>query len=99
VCSGFPSLQRGGINAQLLGHPPLRQAECAARSYEEFSKRVGWWKRVVAQKPYDGRDVTDSRNGCVAFPVGNRQCVNANPFANVLLKEPEVEAASADMVA
>jgi hypothetical protein len=46
-----------------------------------------------------GRNVADGRGGCVAFPVGNRGFVNTDLVGNLPLKEFEVQAALANMVA
>ena len=56
-------------------------------------------RRVRAQEPDDDRDVADSRNGCVAFPVGNREFVNADLVGNLLLQELEIQAALWEVVA
>jgi hypothetical protein len=96
---GFPVFDRRWIKAEPLGHLPLRQAECPPRSGKALRICVGWRKWVVTQEPDNGRDVADGRSGCVAFPVANRQFVNADPISNLALEELEVQAARADMVA
>jgi hypothetical protein len=54
---------------------------------------------VVTQEINDGRNVTDRRSGCVAFPVGNRDFVNPNLLGNFPLEEIEVQSVAADVVA
>lgn len=96
--SGLPALKRGRINAQLLGHFLLRQAERPACGGETFRKRVGRRQRVVTQELNNSRYETDLGDACVAFPTGNRHFVNANLVGYLLLEELQVEAARADVV-
>jgi hypothetical protein len=96
---GFPAHQRRRINAQLLSHLPLRQAEPPARGGKAFRECKGWRQRIVTQELDDGWDIADSRGGCVAFPVRNCGSVNADLVGNLPLEKFEVEAARADVVA
>jgi hypothetical protein len=99
MLSRFPPLQRARFYTQLPSHRRLRQSERLARSDEAFTKRVGRRKRVITEKLNNGGDVSDCWTGCVVFPVDYRHSVYADLRANLPLKEPEVETASADMVA
>ena len=96
---GFPVFDCRRINPQLLGHLPLRQAERPARGGKALREGVGRGQGIVTQEPDDGRDVADGRNGCVAFPVGNREFVNADLVGNLLLQKLEVQAVLAHVVA
>ena len=96
---GLPVLDGRRINPQLLGHLPLRQAEPSSRGDKALREGVGGGQGIVTQEPDDGRDVADGRNGCVAFPVGSCEFVNADLVGNLLLQESEVQAALAEVVA
>ena len=95
---GFPAIHRGRIDAKPFGHLPLRQTEPLAGGCEAFRKRVRRWLWIVPQESDDGRDVADLGDGCVDFPIGNREFVNANLFRDLLLEELEVQSSRADMV-
>ena len=53
---------------------------------------------IVPKELDDGREVTDRRSGCVAFPVGNRNFIDPNLLGNLPLKGIEVQSSAADMV-
>lgn len=77
----------------------MRQAKPFARYDEPLTKGLGRWQWVVPKELNDCRDVTDLRDGCVAFPIDNRHFVNANFVSYLRLEEIEVKTARADMVA
>jgi hypothetical protein len=54
---------------------------------------------LVESKLPSGRFVTDFGDGCVDFPIGNRQFVNADLVGNLLLEEIGVQPPRANMVA
>ena len=54
---------------------------------------------IVPKELDDGREVTDRRSGCVAFPVGNRDFVNPNLLGNLPLEALEVQSTTPDVVA
>ena len=56
-------------------------------------------ERIVPKELDYGRNVSDCRTGCVAFPVRNCGSVNADLVGNLPLEKFEVEAAGADVVA
>ena len=94
----LPAHQRGRIDAQLLGHLPLRQTERPAGACQEFWESGGGRQGIVAQKPDDGWNVLDRGLGCVAFPVGDGQRMHADQLGNLRLEEAKVQSAGADMV-
>lgn len=55
-------------------------------------------QRVVSKESDDGRDVPDLGRGCVAFPVGNREFMDADLLGNLRLEEAKVKSADSDMV-
>jgi hypothetical protein len=99
MSSGFPAQQRRRINAHFLGHLPMRKAEPSARGGKALREGDGGRQRVAPKELESGRDVTDGRGDCVAFPVRNRGFANADLFGRLLLEEFEFEAAGADVVA
>ena len=55
--------------------------------------------RIVAKKSGDGWQVDRRRGGCVEFPVGDGQRMDANGLGDVSLIEPAVKAALSDVIA
>jgi hypothetical protein len=90
MSSGFPIPQRRRIDAQLLGHFSLRQTERPPRGGKALRERGRGLLRVITQEPNDGRDVADFGNGCVDFPIGNRELMNADAVGDLFLQELEV---------
>jgi hypothetical protein len=99
MLTGFPALYFTRIDAQALGHLPLRQAEPSTRGGKALRDGDGGRLWVVPQELDDGREVADGWTGCVAFPVGDRGFINADLIGNLLLEEFEVEAVGANLVA
>jgi len=95
----FPILQRPRIDSQPLCHLPLGQASFAAGCDETFRKRAAGRHRIVAKEPDDGRHIANERGGCVAFPARNGGSTDADLLRNPSLKEFQVQAAGAEMVA
>ena len=69
------------------------------RALVDSGRSERWtWVRVVPQELNDGRHVPDGRNGCLVFPVHNRDFVNADAVGYLLLQELEVQTACANVV-
>jgi len=88
--SCLPALQGARIDPQPNRHLSLRQAERPAFGGKAGRERISGGLWVIPQELDDGRNVSNRRTGCVAFPVSNRGRVDADAFANLPLEEVEV---------
>ena len=98
VPPSFPAHQCRRIDAQLLGHLPLRKTKHFSHTDKPVRKCLSLRNRVVSKEVQDGRNEVNLRRGCVAFPAGNGLFVNPDLVGNLLLEEVQVEATLADVV-
>jgi hypothetical protein len=69
------------------------------RAFVDSGRSERWTGlRVVPQELNDSRHAPDGRNGCLVFPVRNRDFVNADAIGYLLLQELEVQTACANVV-
>ena len=96
---GFPTLQGSRVNAERYGELPLRQPQHLSRGSEPVGERLGGRKRVIPEKAENGRNISDRRKRCVAFPGANGRRVHADLHRNIRLEESKVQTMAADVVA
>ena len=95
----FPALPGSRVHSDPESQLPLRQPQHLSRGNEPVSECLGGRKRVIPEKLEDGRDVTDCRGGCVAFPVANGRRVDTDLLGNLFLEEISVHPTAPEVVA
>ena len=95
----FPALYRGGVHTQTLSQFLLGEPEDFAGRRKLLRQRPACWERVIPQESDDFGDVKNERRGFIAFRVADGQGVYSNLLGNLFLKEPEIQAALAEVVA
>ena len=94
----FPTPYRSGVHTQTLSQFLPGEPEDFAGNGKLLRRRPACWERVIPQEPDDFGDVKNERRGFIAFPVADGQGVYSDLLGNLLLKEPEIQAALAEVV-
>ena len=96
--TSFPVLDGARIDAEIASQLLLGQPTRSASANEAFGKAGPLSRGIVTEKPDDGRNISDGRQGRVAFPVGNGQGTDPDDLGNLRLEETQVRSAGADVV-